>query len=258
MRKILAFLLLSVALPLRAETSPPDAACVVLLHGLSRSEYSMLLLEETLEYHGYLVVNDGYPSNEAPIADLVRHVGQAVARCDGAEVNFVTHSMGGILVRAWLRDNRPARIGRVVMLAPPNHGSEIVDNLAQFELFPELLDLLHGPAVHELGTAPNSTPNQLPPVDYELGVIAGNRAISPLGPIMIDGANDGTVSVESTRVDGMSDHIVLPATHTMMMVNPLVMAQVMTFLEQGAFDPGMTLGGALRKLATPAGTDTAP
>ncbi|MFN3953438.1 MAG: esterase/lipase family protein [Pararhodobacter sp.] len=239
------------ALALMLFTSPAHADCVVLLHGLSRTENSMLVMQETLEFHGYRVVNDGYPSNAAPIADLVAHVGRAAARCGRLRTHFVTHSMGGILVRAWLRNNRPVRMGRVVMLAPPNHGTEVVDNLAQFELLPDLLDFLHGPAARELGTDPDSVPNRLPPVDYELGVIAGNRALSPLGPIMIEGANDGTVSVASTRVEGMTDHIVLPATHTMMMVNPIVLAEVLEFLRHGTFDHGITLANALRKLANP-------
>lgn len=230
---------------------PANADCVVLLHGLGRTQASMLFLEETLGFHGYRVVNEGYPSTDAPIAELVEHVGRAVQQCGVARVHFVTHSMGGILARAWLRDHRPALMGRVVMLAPPNHGSEIVDELASIDFFPDLLEFLHGPAARQLGTDPASIPNQLPPVDFELGVIAGNRAISPLGPIMIEGANDGTVSVESTRVEGMADHIVLPTTHTMMMLNPIVVAETLEFLRNGVFDHGITLANALRKLANP-------
>lgn len=234
--------------------TPAAADCVVLLHGLSRTEVSMRALGEALEYHGYRVVNEGYPSNDSPIEELVEHVGMAVSACGEARVHMVTHSMGGILARAWLRDNRPADMGRVVMLAPPNHGSEIVDNMAELDAFPairDVLDFLQGPAARELGTGLDSVPSQLPPVDFELGVIAGNRAINPLGPIMIEGENDGAVSVESTRVEGMTDHVVLPVTHTMMMINPLVMAQVLEFLRNGVFDHGITLGGALRKLANP-------
>ncbi|KPQ07785.1 MAG: Alpha/beta hydrolase family [Rhodobacteraceae bacterium HLUCCA12] len=239
--------------------TPASADCVVLLHGLSRTEASMWMIEEVLEFHGYSIVNEGYPSNEAPIADLVEHVGQAVAQCGSQRTHFVTHSMGGILTRAWLRDNRPPQMGRVVMMAPPNHGTEIVDDLREMEvlpdllpdLMPEVLEFLHGPAVGELGTGASSIPNQLPPVDYDLGVIAGNRAISPLGPMMIDGQNDGTVSVESTRIEGMADHIVLPTTHSLMMMNPLVIAEILEFLRNGAFDHGITLPNALRKLANP-------
>lgn len=249
----------SLVIPFFLFATPAAADCVVLLHGLARSEASMWMIEEVLEFHGYTVVNEGYPSTEAPIEELVNHVGRAVDKCGPVQTHFVTHSMGGILVRAWLRDNRPVLMGRVVMLAPPNHGTEIIDNLSGMEILPDLmpnlmadiLDFLHGPAASELGTDAASVPSRLPPVDYELGVIAGNRAISPLGPILIEGENDGTVSVESTRVEGMADHIVLPVTHMLLMMNPIVIAEVLEFLRNGVFDHGITLPNALRKLANP-------
>lgn len=241
----------ALGLALGLATAAPAARagdCVVLLHGLARSEYSLLLLQEVLEFHGYRTVNESYPSEAAPIEDLVAHVGRSVARCGQDRVHFVTHSLGGILARAWLRDNRPANMGRVVMLAPPNQGTEIVDRLAAQDLLPGLLEFLGGPAARELGTGIGSVPAALGPVDFDLGVIAGNRAINPLGPIMIEGANDGTVSVASTRVEGMRDHIVLPTTHGLIMNNPVVIAEVLEFLRYGAFDHGITLPNALRKL----------
>lgn len=230
-------------------SAPVRADCVVLLHGLARSEYSMLLIQETLEYHGYRVINESYPSESAPIEDLMRHVGRSVARCGGERTHFVTHSLGGILARVWLQTQHPVNMGRVVMLAPPNSGTEIVDVLAAQDFLPGLLDMVTGPAARELGTGTSSVPAGLGPVEFDLGVIAGNRAISPLGPILIAGANDGTVSVDSTRVDGMRDHIVLPTSHTLMMGNPMVLAEILEFLRNGAFDHGITLTSALRKLA---------
>jgi len=225
------------------------ADCVILLHGLSRSQLSLRLLQETLEFHGYRVVNDSYPSEDAPIEDLIAHVGASVARCGFQQVHFVTHSLGGILVRAWLRDNRPALMGRVVMLAPPNHGSEIVDSLVDEPWMATMMEVLSGPAALQLGTDAASVPNRLGPVDFELGVIAGNRFINPVGALLIEGPHDGTVSVASTRVEGMRDHIVLPTTHTLIMNNPVVIAEVLEFLRWGYFDHGITLAAALRKLA---------
>jgi triacylglycerol lipase len=250
MRQLLAPLLLVGSL-LAAPMARAD--CVVLLHGLARSETSMLILQEVLEFHGYRVINDGYPSEDAPIAELVRYVGQAAARCPLDEPqHFVTHSLGGILVRAYLSEGHPPNLGRVVMLAPPNHGSEIVDTLEETDILRRVLLWFNGPAMSELGTDPGSVPNRLPEaVDFELGVIAGNIAINPLGPIMIGGPSDGTVSVESTRIDGMADHILINATHTMIMINPVAMAEVLEFLREGAFDHGITLPAALRKLARP-------
>lgn len=243
-------LFLSVALTCGLATAAA-ADCVVLLHGLARSESSMRALQETLEFHGYSVVNNGYPSEAAPIGGLVRYVQDAADACGDETLHFVTHSMGGILVRAWLAQEHPANLGRVVMLAPPNQGSEIVDRLSESEVLRDAAEWLNGPAMAQLGTQGPSVPNALPEVDFDLGVIAGDIALSPLGPLLIDGPSDGTVSVESTRIVGMNDHITISASHTLIMVNPVAMAQVLAYLETGAFRRPLSLAQAFDRLLTP-------
>lgn len=213
----------------------PAADQVVLLHGLGRTDLSMIRMENALEGRGYEVVNVSYPSTQHSIERLaMEELGPAVDSCCSrphGKVHFVTHSMGGIVLRHYLESHEVDSLGRVVMLSPPNQGSEVADWVAENQILQRIL----GPWPEELGTGPESVPSQLGPVDFELGIIAGNKTLNPLFSRMIPGADDGKVAVEATKVEGMTDFLVVRRSHTYIMMSDDVIAQVLYFLEQGEF-----------------------
>jgi triacylglycerol lipase len=213
----------------------PDARVVVLLHGLARSADSMRPLARALEAEGYRVCNVAYPSREHPIAALAAdHVVPALARCapdPATPLDFVTHSLGGIIVRQLAADGAVKAFGRVVMLSPPNHGSEVVDEIGDWMLF----DAINGPAGQELGTAADALPKRLGPARFAVGIVAGDRSVNPTLSKMIPGADDGKVSVESAKLEGMLDFIVVPASHTFIMKDPETIRQTLHFLAHGKF-----------------------
>ena len=212
-----------------------NKSCVIILHGLGRTRNSMHKIEKYLSQRGYDTINEKYPSTNMSVKeitktslnDIINRIGNHPERT----IHFVTHSMGGILVRYYLRDNRLPNLGRVVMLAPPNSGSEVVDWLKKSFIYKRLL----GPAGQELGTGDDSLPIKLGPVDFELGVIAGNRSINWINSLVIEGPNDGKVSVDKTKVKGMGDFLIVRRTHPFIMNGEEVMFQTEHFLRKGFF-----------------------
>lgn len=192
-------------------------------------------LEEALAHEGFDVVNLGYHSVEAPIETLAETaITQALSACKhpSTRTHFVTHSLGGILVRQYFQAHPHQTLGRVVMLGPPNQGSELVDSFVKIPGYRQL----NGFAGQQLGTTDNSVPNNLGAVNFELGIIAGSQSINPILSLLLPGDDDGKVTVERTKVDGMNDHLTLPTTHTFMMRNTEVIEQVIAFLHNGAFN----------------------
>jgi pimeloyl-ACP methyl ester carboxylesterase len=220
-----------------------SAECVVLLHGLARTSRSMSELEEKLTQESFYVVNVDYLSRSKQILALSEiAVGDGLAQCRAANaspVNYVTHSLGGILVRQFYKNHAPVNVSRVVMLGPPNNGSEVVDylkNIPGYEWF-------NGPAGMQLGTADADVPKRLGPVNFELGVIAGTQSVNLILSTFLPNPDDGKVSVESAKVEGMCGFITLPATHPFLMTNDDVVTEVISFLKQGVFTTKPTLCG---------------
>ena len=208
--------------------------CVVLLHGLGRTSLSMKKLENNLEKSGYIVWNQGYPSREKTIEELASVVGEGIEECrkeKARKVHFVTHSLGGILVRQYFQDHAVPEARRVVMLGPPNHGSEITDRYKDAWWYQEAT----GPAGQQLGTRPDSLPNRLKPIPLEIGIIAGTSGGDLFSSEFKD-ANDGKVSVESTKLAEMKDFLAVDTGHTFIMNSDEVIVQVMHFLKRGRFD----------------------
>jgi len=220
--------------PGSAQIQNENSEYVVLLHGLGRSDISMISMGRHLKNEGYKVVNLGYPSRSHPLDKLAKLVKKRLDK-EGIErakkVHFVTHSLGGIIVREILHDRPLRNLGRVVMLSPPNGGSELADRYKDNIWY----KLFAGPVGQELGTTPNSRPNRLGPPKFEVGIIAGEKSLLPFFSNQLPGKDDGIVAVEKTKLAKMKDFLIVPSTHTFIMNSPEVKKQVSYFLDTGEF-----------------------
>lgn len=208
---------------------------VVLLHGIARSARSLRRMQAALETAGFATLNLDYQSRakslEALVADISPAISEFASRVDGP-VHFVAHSMGGLLARAYLAKCPLSRPGRVILLGPPNNGSEIADRFRRFALYRAFF----GPAGQQLITTPDAATKALLPIpNYPLGIIAGSRSVYPISSRFLPSPNDGRVSVASTRLDGMADHIVIPTAHPLLVRDARAIAQTVAFLRNGRF-----------------------
>ena len=209
---------------------------VVLIHGHGRTGASMRSLARAARAAGYATLSPSYGWRGLSLQQIVARIDPMVAAFEATHsgpLHFVTHSLGGLVVRALLAARRPERLGRVVMLAPPHGGSELADLLYRLRLNRWVL----GAAGPHLRTGRQAADEaMLGSVDFDCGIIAADRPIDPILPrLLLPRPNDGKVTVAATRVEGMRDHIVLSASHTFMIRNRRVAAQAMAFLETGAF-----------------------
>lgn len=233
--------LIGAALPFQGLAGAPatqaQSGCVILLHGLGRTADSMDGMAEALEKAGFAAINLDYPSRDFSIEKLAMEtIPRGIQHCQAlgaAQLHFVTHSMGGILLRYYLTRHSIENLGRVVMLSPPNQGSEVVDALKDNPLY----QWYNGPAGQQLGTGSEDFVAGLGPVNYPVGVITGNEHAFFDGWLadFIQGENDGKVSVERAKLAGMADFLVLPYAHPFIMEEKEVVAQTIYFLRHGVF-----------------------
>lgn len=213
------------------------AETVLLLHGLGRTSWSMNALASALEREGFVVVNPSYPWRSKTLEQLASEwlPSQLAAAPATSRLHVVTHSMGAVIVRLWLREHGASpNLGRVVMLAPPNAGSEIPDRLAGSSPVRWLV----GPNLARLGTTPEALPAALgpwPAPTVDLGIIAGDASGGQLFGSAVPAPHDGKVSVASTHLAGERDHLVVPFSHTWIAWRAEAAAQTAHFLREGRF-----------------------
>ncbi len=209
--------------------------CVIVLHGLGRTKNSMNRIEKSLVKDNYTVWNKSYPSTSENIEKLsIEHIEKGLAFCKEIKadtIHFVTHSLGGIMVRYYLQEHKIDNLGKVVMLSPPNNGSEVADFLNDVYVY----KLAMGPAGQQLGTDSKSLPKSMMPVDAKIGIITGNKTLDPWFSPLIPGADDGKVSVESAKLQEMSDFLVVGNSHAFIIRNTPVIDQIKYFLKHGIF-----------------------
>jgi pimeloyl-ACP methyl ester carboxylesterase len=219
----------------RVVTAQDSTECVVLLHGLNRSWRMMRPMAEALQEAGFSTANVDYPSQLGTIEEIAPvAVRLGIQSCESAganKVHFVTHSIGGILLRYENERERIENLGRVVMLGPPNQGSELIDRTMDWPG----IRAVSGPAGMQLGTDADSMPSRLGPIDFELGVIAGTRTVNVLASAMLPDIDDGKVTVARTKVEGMSDFLIVERSHRYITRGDVVVRNTESFLKTGRF-----------------------
>lgn len=206
---------------------------VILIHGIGRSSRSFAGMAKALADEGYTVVAFDYPSTRLPIQKSADYLHSVVQSLEGIDsIDLVCHSMGGLLLRAYLSQHAESRFHRAVMLGVPNNGAELADTFKGNPLFRAVL----GPAGQQLVTDRSSLIGQLPAPEFDFGVLAGGRAQEKGYNPLLPGDNDGTVTVASTRLAGAADFLVVPVIHSFLMSDERCVKAVCQFLELGRFN----------------------
>lgn len=219
--------------------TPDTGKVVVVVHGIIRSSKSFSRMRIALERDGYTVVGFDYPSTQVTIKDSADYLRRVIAGLNEAsEINFVVHSMGGLIVRTYLQQQQTdPRMRRMVMLGVPNRGA----NMANIVQSNPLFKLLFGPAGQQLVKDPAGFIAGLPTPQFEFAIIAGARGTDDGWNPLIDGDDDGTVEVENTKLAGAADFMTVCGLHSFLMDREDVIDATCRFL----------LNGALRQTGVP-------
>ena len=210
--------------------APMKGPAVILIHGLLQSSKCMLQMGANLEQAGYSAVEFDYPSTQVSIPEAAQYLNQLIQSLDGIdEINFVTHSMGGLVVRAYTMEYDDPRIKRMVMLGTPNQGAELADLTHQYWI----LRTAAGPGALQLGTRSDGLIQKLPVPKFEFAVIAGSRGTPAGWNPLIPGDDDGTVTVESTKLPGAADFMTVRALHSRLLWSEEAHKHTINFLKNG-------------------------
>lgn len=226
-------------LPLNTSSATDEDSqdLVILVHGLARSGNAMWLIGHRLEKAGHKTCAIDYPSMTASFEKTQAALSSEIERCIKSNnafgaVHFVTHSLGGPLTRKYLSSNPLKNMGRMVMLSPPNHGSDLVERFDHLKYFRSIL----GPVASELTADQRSWLARIPAPDYEVGVLAGNYTFNPIAAYLLDGKDDGAVSIEDMKLKDMADFREISATHVTIRYSSAASRQIFEFLATGHFE----------------------
>ncbi len=210
--------------------------CVICLHGLRSSSHVWKKLQKQLVVEGYNVLLINYPSSKFPIEKLAEEaLVPAISRCrkkQNEKIHIVAHSLGSILARYYLQENDVAELGRVVMVSPPNNGSELVE---KFHYVPGFR-FINSPAGMQLGTDENGLIKSLEIPDYEFAVLTGSRSINWIESCFIPANDDGRVSIQSAKLKNMKEFKVIKTNHHFIPYKKETIQSIINFIKHGTFD----------------------
>lgn len=213
---------------------PMSGKAVVLIHGIIRSSKSFGKMGDRLRKEGYAVFGFDYPSTRVSISESARYLKMCLDSLKGIEeINFVVHSMGGLVLRCYLKDNEKPdpRIRRMVMIGVPNQGAGMADQVKDMGAF----KFLFGPAGQQLVTDTEGVISSLPIPQFEFAILSGARGTEKGYNPLIPGDDDGTVELERTKLPGAADFVTIPILHSFLMKDPRGIDYTVRFLKTGAF-----------------------